>query len=122
MSFSRIKSALALLCVIFTTEAQADPWNMLVVNSTGKAIETIQMAPTTPSSTWPASTSVGAFKKLTDGSRMMINFDKSAGTCKFDLRATFSDATTAVYSGINVCDFSYVTLKLSNGKPVYTDN
>ena len=47
----------------------------------------------------------------------------AAGQCKIDLKATFADDTTATWSGINVCDNSYVTIKYSAaGAPVFTAN
>lgn len=116
-----MKSAVAFLCIIFATEAHAEPWDMVAINSTGKPIKTLQTSPS-PGSVWAATTNDGAIATLNSGSRMTIHFDKPTGTCKFDLRATFSDATNAIFTSINVCDNLYVTLKFSNGKPVHSDN
>jgi hypothetical protein len=121
MAFSRTKGVAALVGALLASEAQAEPWDMVAINSTGKPIKTLQTSPS-PGSVWAVTTNDGAIATLNSGSRMTIHFDKPTGTCKFDLRATFSDATNAIFTSINVCDNSYVTLKFSNGKPVHNDN
>ncbi len=120
MAFSKGKGVAALVGALLTSEAHAEPWDMVAINSTGKPIKTLQTSPS-PGSAWAVTTNDGAIATLNNGSRVTIHFDKPTGTCKFDLRAIFSDGTNAIFTSINVCDNSYVTLKFSNGKPVHND-
>lgn len=104
------------------TAAHADAWSLIAANSTGKSIYKIEVAPsaTTAWSLAPFQPNSGA--SLDNGERMEIGFDKPADKCRYDLRATFTDLSTVVYSGVNVCVYSTVTLKLVNGKASYSSN
>ena len=108
-----------LFAAAFATAAQAEPWVIVAVNSTGQTIKVFQTAPS-PGTVWAAATSDSGSSTVVNGARTTLRFDKPSGTCRMDLRVTFSDGTKAVYSTINVCDNSYLTLHWSNGKATYT--
>ena len=59
---------------------------------------------------------------LKPGGRTTVRFDRPSSQCRYDLRATFEDASTLVFTNANVCDNSYLTLKLTGGKPSITAN
>ena len=120
MVFSRIIGAAALVALASGTVAQADAWALFVVNSTGKSIYKIEVAPAATSAWSPAPFNPNNGTRLDSGARREIDFYREADKCRYDLRATFSDLSAAVYSGVNVCDYSYVTLKLVNGKAAFT--
>jgi ABC-type glycerol-3-phosphate transport system substrate-binding protein len=47
---------------------------------------------------------------LASGSSININFEDGSGYCTFDFKAVFSDGTSAVQTGIDVCSTSQVTI------------
>ncbi|MEO0062192.1 MAG: hypothetical protein RLZZ08_752 [Pseudomonadota bacterium] len=99
--------------------AQADAWDMNVINKTGKLVKLMRIS-ASPAADWSHASQTTA--PLADGAQAVVHFDKPAGTCRYDLQATFSDATAAVYSTINVCDFATITIKFASGKPTYSAN
>ena len=126
MTFSKVVSACALLITLtMGTAARADPWNMVVINSTGKTIYKIEVA-ASATTAW-ASTTLEAMNgapasQVPTGNRVQAHFDKQGSTCRYDLKTSFTDRSVATFSAVNVCDNSYVTLKFSNGKPTYSVN
>jgi hypothetical protein len=104
--------------------ALADVWDFILTNSTGKEIKTIELAPT-GTTTWQANKLDPDVKTaaLKPGVRSTIHFDKTGSQCKFDIKATFVDDTSAVWSNVNVCDNSFVTLRYNPaGAPVFAAN
>ena len=110
--------------VLTTTPALADEWDFILTNSTSKEIKLIEVAPT-GTQTWQKNIVDEEVKKATTtkpGARMTVHFDKGAA-CKYDVKATFADDTSLVWTGINVCDNSYVTVKINaSGTPTFTTN
>ena len=114
---------MAVAALLVATPALADEWDFVLTNSTTKAIKLIEVSPA-GTTTWQKNKIEEGQKAidLTPGKRGTIHFDKGPG-CKYDVRATFEDDTTLVWTGINVCDNSYVTLKISPaGAPTFTAN
>ncbi len=54
--------------------------------------------------------------------RTTIRLDRPSSQCRYDLRASYEDGATEVFSSANICDNSYVTIKLTGGKPTITAN
>jgi hypothetical protein len=110
--------------VLTATPALADEWDFILTNSTGKEIKLIEVAPT-GTQTWQKNIVDEEVKKATTtkpGARMTVHFDKGPA-CKYDVKATFADDTSLVWTGINVCDNSYVTVKINaSGAPTFTTN
>lgn len=103
--------------------AFADDWDFMLVNNTGKLIEKIEVAPT-GSGNWVENKVDPELKKDTKvkiGGKTTVHFDKGA-QCKYDVRATFEDKSTAVWSGYNACDNSYLTIALAGDKPTFKAN
>ncbi|WP_448662382.1 hypothetical protein ACG3SL_17200 [Sphingomonas sp. CJ20] len=116
-------AATALAVLVVATPAWADPWDFILVNSTGKAIKSVEVSPG-GAGTWVANKVDEDLKKealVKAGGRMTVHFDKGSG-CKYDVKAVFEDGTNAVWSGVNVCDNSYVTVKYAGGTPTFTAN
>jgi len=116
--------AMTVVIAAVATPALADDWDFVLTNSTGKTIKTVEVSPA-GASTWQAN-KVDPEAKQSDGlkagGRMTVHFTKSASQCKFDLQGTFDDGSKAVWSGINVCDNSFVTLRYANNAPTYAAN
>jgi hypothetical protein len=115
----------AAAAIVIATPAMADDWDFVLINSSGKAIKTVEIAPT-GTTTWQPNKVDPDFKKedatVKTGARMTVHFDKGAG-CKYDVKITFTDSSNSVWSGINVCDNSYVTVKYNAaGATTFTAN
>lgn len=112
------------LALFAASPAYAEDWDFLLTNSTGKPIKTVELAPS-GTTDWKAPAEEEGVKRepvIKPGGRTTIRFDRGASQCRYDLRATFDDASTVVFTNANVCDNSYLTLKLTGGKPSITAN
>lgn len=109
---------------ILPTPALADEWDFVLINNAGKEIKLVEVAPT-GTQTWQKNVVDEEVKKATTtkpGGRMTVHFDKGAA-CKYDVKATFADDSSLVWTGVNVCDNSYVTVKVTAaGAPTFTAN
>jgi hypothetical protein len=113
----------ATAAMLVATPAFADAWDFILTNSTGKEIKLIEVAPT-GTTTWQKNIVEEGMKATTTkpGARMTVHFDKGA-PCKYDIKATFADDTTMVWTGFNACDDSYVVVKVNAaGAPSFTVN
>ncbi|MEP9359343.1 hypothetical protein [Sphingomonas sp. KR3-1] len=115
----------AAAALVIAAPAMADDWDFVLINSSGKAIKTVEIAPT-GTTTWQPNKVDPEFKKedtvVKPGGRMTVHFDKGSG-CKYDVKLNFADNSNAVWTAINVCDNSFVTVKYSAaGAPVFTAN
>ncbi len=120
----RYWAVMAGAALVLATPALADEWDFVLTNDTGKEIKTIALSPT-GANQWQANKVAADIQKtgpIKPAGRSTIHFEKSADQCKFDVRATFSDDTTQIWTAINVCDDSYVTLRIRNGAPVFAAN
>lgn len=115
---------MAVAALVVATPALADDWDFILINSTAKEIKLVELAPT-GTQDWQKNKTDEEVRKASPiavGKRGTIHFDKGA-SCKYDLRATFGDDTTLLWTGINVCDNAFVTLKLNaSGAPTFTAN
>lgn len=97
--------------------ALAEDWDFVLINDAGKPIKTVELA-VAGSNQWKPNVKAedvvdrGATKVK---ARMTVRLDKPSGQCKFDIKATFEDGTTQVWNGANICDNSYITVKLVDG-------
>lgn len=115
----------AVAAIVIATPAMADDWDFVLINNSGKAIKTVEIAPT-GTTTWQPNKVDPEFKKadatVKPGARMTVHFDKGAG-CKYDVKLSFADSSEGVWTGINVCDNSYITVKYNTaGAPAFTAN
>lgn len=113
-------SAVALFA---TAPAMAEDWDFMLTNSSGKDIKTVEMSAAGAGSWKPNVIDPETRKDPTikTNARTTIHFDKGSG-CKYDLKATFADDTSAVWDGIDVCANSYVTIRYNGGKATFTGN
>jgi hypothetical protein len=115
--------ATAAAALMIAAPALAEDWDFVLINNAGKSIKTVEISPG-GAGTWVANKTDPEMKReaLTKvGGRTTVHFDKGSG-CKYDLRATFEDGSTAVWSGVNVCNNSYITIRYSGGTPSFTAN
>ena len=104
--------------LVVAAPAFAEDWDFMLTNGSGKAIKTIELAPGGTGDWKPQMVDPETRREavIKAGAKTTVRFDKAANQCRYDLRATFEDGTTQVWSGANICDNSYITLKLANGK------
>ncbi|MBO9715046.1 hypothetical protein [Sphingomonas sp.] len=122
----RNRALFAVAALVIATPALADDWDFMLINSTGKEIKTIEVSPT-GANAWQPNKVDPELKKENDGvikatGRTTIHFDKKSSDCRYDVKATFTDASNAVWTNINVCDNAYVTIKYANGAPTFSAN
>ena len=108
--------------LVVASPASAEDWDFMLTNGSGKPIKTIELAPAgtvdfKPQTVDPETRRDPVIKA---GAKTTVRFDKAASQCRYDLKATFEDGTTQVWTGANVCDNSYITIKLANGKATIT--
>lgn len=113
----------AAAALMVATPVFADDWDFILTNSSGKTIKTVEVSPA-GTGKWQSNKVDPELKKeglVKAGGRMTVHFDKEGNQCRFDVKATFEDATSAVWTSINVCDNSYVTIRYNAaGAPVFT--
>ncbi|MCW3834519.1 hypothetical protein ACFQ1E_04380 [Sphingomonas canadensis] len=113
----------AVAAMLIAAPAAAEDWDFILVNNAGKEIKKIELSPT-GAGDWQTNRLEEDQKEkvVKVGGRTTVHFDKKDNACRYDVRATFSDSTNAIWSGINVCDNSFVTISYKNGAPAYTAN
>jgi len=113
----KVLAAIGMLAV--ASPAWADAWDFILVNNSGKEVSLVELSPA-GANTWAASTLYedSKPKPIKPAQRSTIHFDKSGSQCKYDIRATFSDKTTAVFGNLNLCDAAFVTIRFDGDKPV----
>jgi hypothetical protein len=115
-------AAFAAAALLAASPAFAEDWDFVLTNSTGKGIKTFEISPA-GANKWQANKVDPEMKRepeVKNGGRTTIHFDKEGSQCKYDLKATFGDGGTAVWSGINICDAAYVTIKYANDTATFT--
>lgn len=111
---------IAFAALLAAAPALAEDWDFMLVNNTGRTITKLEVAPS-GTGTWEANRYDGEVKKdpnVKAGGKTTVHFDKGA-SCKYDVRATFEDKSTAIWSGFDTCDNSYMTISITGDKPTY---
>ncbi len=113
-----------ILLTLAATPALAEEWDFMLTNDAGKPIKTIELAPSGSIEFKPQLLDEGQKREpvIKVKAKTTVRFDKAAKQCRYDIKATFEDATSQVWSGANICDNSYITLKLVGGKATVSAN
>ncbi len=111
---------IAIAALVAAAPALAEDMDFVLTNQTGKAIKSLQIKATPepdfkPDSAYAEEPGKSAMKA---GGRTTIHFTKGAG-CKYDLKGTFEDDTTAVWSGFDACEDPFMTIAVTGGKPTF---
>lgn len=113
----RMMMALTALTLI-AAPALAEDWDFVLINDAGKAIKTVEIA-VAGSGAWKPNVKaedIADRGEIKAKGRMTVHFDKPTGQCKFDIKATFGDGSSQVWTGANLCDASFITVKLVGDK------
>ena len=111
--------------LMLAAPALAETWDFVLTNSTAREIKTIEVSVAGAGKWLPNEIDSDVKKSSTikPAGRTTIHFEKAETTCRYDIRATFVDDTTAVWTGFNVCDNSFIVLKTSAaGAPIFSAN
>ena len=108
-----IAPLLALAMVGLPGPALADAGNFTLVNKTGAAIGSLQIRRVGTGAWQPLSGSPGS------GVRVAVAFANP--DCAFDIRANMADGSNAVFTGVNLCDVTVVTLNRGQGGELWVD-
>ncbi len=113
---------IAFAVAVVAAPAAAAVWDLVLTNSSGKEIKLVEVAPSGSAVWQPNIVDEGVVRgPVKPGGRMTVHFDKTPSQCRFDLKATFADDTTAVWNAINVCDNAFVVVKFgASGAPAFT--
>ncbi|WP_240623847.1 hypothetical protein [Tsuneonella suprasediminis] len=115
----RAKLACAPLALaLITTPAMAEDWDFVLTNDTGKTVTQVELTPTGQAKWAAQRTEEGVPSEVKNGNDWTVHFDKAEGTCDYDVRLTFADKSTAVWTGLNVCDNAFAEFSYRNGNPV----
>ncbi len=118
----RTKLTIGTAAAIFLLAAPAfaEDWDFILTNNTGKQVKTVELSPA-GAADWKPNIVDPEMKReggIATGGRATVHFDKAADKCRYDVKLTFADDTVEVWTSINVCDNSYVTLRYAkDGKP-----
>lgn len=120
----RKTAIIASLAALIATPALAEDWDFILINNSGKEVKKIEVSAGGANS-WQANKVDPELKREANvkvGGRVTVHFDKGAG-CRYDIKLTFADDSSSVWSGVNVCDNSFVTVRYSaSGATSFTAN
>jgi hypothetical protein len=119
----RITHMIAAGALLVAAPALARGWDFLLTNETGQTIKTFELAPT-GSGKWQTAKQDADDPAdrgdIRPDDRRTIKFDRDEDQCEFDLRATFSDGTKAVWPDVDICENAYITIRYADGQATYT--
>ena len=96
--------------------APAQDGGFILANETGREIRIVELTPA-EAGAWERPRDPRAVTPIPPGARATIAFVPPRNRCRFDLRTTFADNRTAVFSGIDLCNQPDITLRIANGIP-----
>ena len=111
----RIKLVTGALLLALAAPAHAEDWDFVLVNKTGKTIKQVELTQSGSDAWFKRKTEEGMVSDIKPGVDHTVHFSKDAKACRFDVRLTFDDDSTAVVQGLNVCDYAFADFTLKNG-------
>lgn len=111
----RMKLVIGTVLLALAAPAQADDWDFVLVNKTGKTIKQVELALSGSDAWFQWKTEEGVSSAIKPGVDYTVHFGKDAKACRFDIRLTFDDDSTAVAQGLNVCDHAFADFSFKNG-------
>ena len=105
--------SIAALLAATPAHAQSGAGNFTLVNRTGANISSMQIRRVGTDAWQPLGGNPGA------GSRVAVSF--SNPDCAFDIQARLADGKTAVFTGVNLCDVTVVTLNRGSAGNLWVD-
>jgi hypothetical protein len=99
--------------------AQAESWDFVLVNKTGKTVKLVEVSEAgTGNWTKEKREEDLGNGKIKPGDDHTVHFERTAKTCKFDVRMTFDDDSQAVWTGFDTCKFAFGDFAMNGDLPV----
>jgi hypothetical protein len=114
----RTKLLAGAILLLVAAPALADSWDFVLNNKTGKTIKMVELAPSGTQTWAKEETEEGRSSAIKQGASFTVHFTKDASACKFDVRLTYDDDSTAVFPGLNVCDNAFADFSYNGATPV----
>jgi hypothetical protein len=104
-----IKTSLiaAAALVGFSGSAFASDADFTLVNKTGYQIDSVYVSPTKVDE-WGSD--IMGKDALADGEKVDIVFPHGGGKCKFDIKVKYNDGDNAEWGGVDLCEYTAITL------------
>ncbi|MBX3689979.1 hypothetical protein [Dokdonella sp.] len=105
----RLFAALILggICFAGAGTVMAEDLDFSMVNKTGYAINEVYVS-SAKTDDWEED--VLGRDQLANGERVDIHFERGAKGCSWDLKVTYDDGDEAIWSGLDLCSISKLTL------------
>jgi len=103
---------------LIAAPAMAEDWDFVLTNDTGKTVTQVELSPAGKAKWAAQRTEEGVSSEIKNGKDWTVHFNKAEGTCDYDVRLTFADKSTTVWTGLNVCDNAFAEFSYRNGNPV----
>ena len=111
----RIQLVIGTVLLALAAPVRAGDWDFVLVNLTGKTIKQVELSPSGSEAWSKWKTEEDRSAEVKPGEDYTVHFSKDAKACRFDVRLTFSDDSTATAQGLNVCDNAFADFSLKNG-------
>lgn len=111
----RINLVIGTALLALAAPVHAGDWDFVLVNLTGKTIKQVELSPSGSESWSKWKTEEGVSSEIEPGVDYTVHFSKDAKACRFDVRLTFGDGSTATVQGLNVCDNAFADFSFKNG-------
>jgi hypothetical protein len=119
----RYRFGVAVAMLGLAAPAYADAWDFILINNSGKEITLIELSPAGANQWQKNKVDEGEKpKNFKAGGRNTVHFDKAASQCKWEIKATFADTSSAVFPAVNLCDASFVTIRFNGTTPASSAN
>lgn len=107
----------AALLLAMAVCASAGTQDFTLVNATGLAIDKLHVSPANDN-TWGED--ILGLDVLENGASCHITFSSEQDDCKWDLKIVDADGDAIIWTGLNLCKISKVTLSYEDKKPTAT--
>lgn len=111
----RTKLLIGAVLLALAAPVHGEDWDFVLVNLTGKTITQVELAPSGSGAWFKWKTEEDRSSKIEHGADFTVHFNKADKACRFDVRLTFDDNSTAVAPGLNVCDYAFADFSFRNG-------
>lgn len=111
----RMKLVIGTLLLALAAPAHAEDWDFVLINKTSQSIKQVELTPSGSDAWSKWRTEEGISSEIKPGADYTVHFSKDAKACRFDVRVTFADDSTAVVPALNVCDFAFADFSFKNG-------
>jgi hypothetical protein len=107
MSFTHLPFAALALLAMSATSVFANDADFKMVNRTGYQIDSVYVSRAS-SKAWGSD--IMGRDALADGESVNITFPHGGAACNFDIKVGYNDGDSAEWGGVNLCQYSTISL------------